>query len=77
METPNPPGSRQRDSTLTPNMPRNGLVTSSWLKMWWLTRFQGYKVTNVRHVPKKGAFGRLKYDSMWFLDAKRNGRKTN
>ena len=61
-------------NTFLTKKPTDGIVTSSWLKMLWLTRVQGYKITNVRHVPKKGAFGQVKYDSMWFLDVSRNGR---
>ena len=64
-------------TTFLSKRPDRGIVTSSRLKAWWLTRIRGYTVLNVRHVPKKGIFGQLKYDSLWFLDHSSNGKHSS
>ncbi|MBI4558098.1 MAG: hypothetical protein HY706_11000 [Candidatus Hydrogenedentes bacterium] len=43
------------------------VVTGSHWRMWWLTRFRGHTVKHVIHQPKIGAFGRIRYDSVWVL----------
>ena len=43
------------------------ISTKSWLRMWWLTMFRGYRVSRTERVPKQYVFGRLTYDNTWWL----------
>ena len=44
--------------------------TESALKVWWLTRFRGYRVITVRQVPKESAFGGIRYMRKWLMGRK-------
>ena len=67
-------GSPEQRTTFLSRKSEQGIVTSSRWRAWWLVKMKGYVVLNVRHMPKQGAFGRLKYDSIWFLDEPSNGK---
>lgn len=45
-----------------------GLIeTGSAMRVWWLSRFQGCKVTEVRMKPQEGIFGHVSYRKVWIL----------
>lgn len=43
------------------------IVTGSRLRMWFLTRFRGYRIRQRRQVPEAKAFGRIGYRRQWLL----------
>lgn len=45
------------------------VATASMLKMWWLTKVGGYRVTRSVQVPKTAMFGRIAYERRWWLRA--------
>lgn len=45
------------------------ISTTSWLRMWWLTRFCGYRVRKAVHRPHASAFGRITYANTWWLES--------
>jgi hypothetical protein len=44
-------------------------ITSPW-KLWWFTKFRGYRVITVRQVPQESAFGRVRYLRRWLIGVK-------
>ena len=45
-----------------------GVITSSRMKVWWLTTFQGYEVRRVLSKPQQNPLGQVKYMNHWELD---------
>ena len=43
------------------------LLTCSRAIMWWFTCVRGYRVTQARHVPRRGPWGGIRYESRWLL----------
>ena len=43
------------------------LWTTSALKVWWLTKFRGFRVITVRQVPSESAFGGVRYTRKWLV----------
>lgn len=41
-------------------------ITSA-TRLWWLTRFRGYRVITVRQVPKNTLFGQVRYSKRWLV----------
>lgn len=41
-------------------------ITSA-LRLWWLTKFRGYRVITVRQTPQQSAFGRVRYTKRWLV----------
>lgn len=50
----------QRDGNIT---------TSSRMRVWWLTTFQGYEVRRVSAQPQKNPFGKVQLVNHWELRA--------
>lgn len=49
-------------------IPENpSLRTNSWVRMWWLHQFRGYKVLQVHRTPRMGWFGQLTYDESYLM----------
>ena len=47
---------------------QEGMIeTGSAMRVWWLSRFQGCKVTEVRMKPQAGMFGHVSYRKVWVL----------
>jgi hypothetical protein len=49
--------------------PENGLVTASRLRMWWLVRFHGYRVTGQKLAPRVTFYGAVQMTTRWILSA--------
>jgi len=47
--------------------PKSNEYTTSRMKMWFLVKFQGYKVVEQREVPKATSHGRVIYECRWYL----------
>ena len=49
--------------------PENGVVTTSRVRMWWLVRFHGYRVTGQRLAPRVTFYGAVQMMPRWVLSA--------
>lgn len=47
--------------------PEGTIRTSRRLRVFWLTRFRGYKVSSLHRLPKESTFGELYYKNSWVL----------
>ena len=55
-------------STWIKNTHQEGTIeTGSAMRVWWLSRFQNCKVTEVRMKPQEGMFGHVSYRKVWIL----------
>lgn len=65
--------------TFEPNIPRSDgkqtVETSARFRMWWLTWFRGYKLTNLRRLPKVNLFGEIYYKNVWVV-SKEDGQQS-
>lgn len=48
------------------------LWTQSRLKVWWFTRFDGYRIIAVRLIPRETAFGLVRYSRKWLIGKTRD-----
>ena len=48
--------------------------TSVRFRMWWLTWFRGYKLTNLRRLPKVNFFGEIYYKNVWVVSKDNRAR---
>lgn len=46
-------------------------TTTSWLRMWWLTHLNGYRVCAKRLEPKETLWGNVRLVSRWHLSVSR------
>jgi hypothetical protein len=46
---------------------KQGVTTTSWLRMWWLTTILGYRVASATRMPRQATFGQIRYNSTWHL----------
>ena len=44
------------------------VITSSRLKVWWLSSFNGYGVKRVSEIPRASPFGQIRYRRVWTLE---------
>ena len=47
--------------------PNGSITTTSRLKVWFLTKFRGYRVLSMHRLPKESSFGELYYRDSWVL----------
>ena len=45
-----------------------GVTTSSRMRVWWLTTFQGYQVRCVSAQPQKSSLGIVQFVNHWELE---------
>lgn len=51
------------------------VVTSSRLKVWWLSSVNGYGVKGVSEIPHAGPLGQIRYHRVWTLEPKKRKNK--
>ncbi len=51
------------------------LSTRSWIRLWWLERLRGYRVTSVVEGPQRRLFGFLPAKRIWWLEENQSGNR--
>jgi hypothetical protein len=46
---------------------KDGVRTTSWLRMWWLTKIKGFQISNMMEHPTRYSFGKLVFQRVWIL----------